>query len=76
MENFVKKNYRVRSIQAIAIIRLTVPASKGQQVKPSHRVVSADLQPMPKSQLAIVPSRRHVSLMMDTRSLLDYQDFF
>jgi pimeloyl-ACP methyl ester carboxylesterase len=38
--------------------------------------VSADLQPMPKSQLAIVPSRGHVSLMMDTQTILKYLDDF
>src|SRR4030095_11948615 len=35
-------------------------------------VVSADLQPMPKSQLAIVPSQGHVSLMMQTTTILNY----
>ena len=34
--------------------------------------VSADLQPMPKSQLAIVPSQGHVSLMMQTQTILSY----
>lgn len=34
--------------------------------------VSADLQPMPKSQLAIVPSQGHVSLMMQTQTILGY----
>jgi pimeloyl-ACP methyl ester carboxylesterase len=38
--------------------------------------VSADLQPMPKSQLAIVPSQGHVSLMMQTKTILDYLDNF
>ena len=38
--------------------------------------VSADLQPMPKSQLAIVPSKGHVSLMMDTNTILRYMDDF
>ncbi|HSQ44294.1 MAG TPA: alpha/beta hydrolase, partial [Ginsengibacter sp.] len=38
--------------------------------------VSADLQPMPKSQLAIVPSKAHVSLMMDTKTILKYMDDF
>src|SRR6266487_3209739 len=38
--------------------------------------VSADLGPMPKSQLAIVPSRGHVSLMMDTKTILGYLDSF
>jgi pimeloyl-ACP methyl ester carboxylesterase len=32
--------------------------------------VAADLQPMPKSQLAIVPSQGHVSLMMQTSTIL------
>lgn len=38
--------------------------------------VSADLQPMPKSQLAVVPSKGHVSLMMDTTTILKYMDAF
>lgn len=38
--------------------------------------VSADLQPMPKSQLAIVPSQGHVSLMMQTKTILGYMDNF
>jgi pimeloyl-ACP methyl ester carboxylesterase len=38
--------------------------------------VSADLQPMPKSQLAIVPSQGHVSLMMQTTTLLAYMNSF
>ncbi len=38
--------------------------------------VSADLEPMPKSQLAIVPSSGHVSLMMDTKTILKYMDDF
>jgi len=38
--------------------------------------VSADLQPMPKSQLAIVPSQGHVSLMMQTTTLLVYMNSF
>src|SRR6266496_576937 len=33
--------------------------------------VIADFGPMPKSQLAIVPSRVHVSLMMDTKTILN-----
>ena len=38
--------------------------------------VSADLQPMPASQLAIVPSQGHVSLMMQTATILNYLDAF
>ena len=38
--------------------------------------VSADLQPMPKSQLAIVPSQGHVSLMMQTPTILTYLNSF
>ncbi|MBT1695544.1 alpha/beta hydrolase [Fulvivirgaceae bacterium PWU4] len=38
--------------------------------------VAADLQPMPKSQLAIVPSQGHMSLMMQTKTILDYLDNF
>ncbi|HEX3935516.1 MAG TPA: alpha/beta hydrolase [Puia sp.] len=38
--------------------------------------VSADLEPMPKSHLAIVPSQGHVSLMMQTKTILGYLDGF
>jgi pimeloyl-ACP methyl ester carboxylesterase len=38
--------------------------------------VSADLGPMPKSQLAVVPSQGHVSLMMQTSTILGYLDGF
>ena len=38
--------------------------------------VSADLGPMPKSQLAILPSQSHVSLMMQTKTILAYMDNF
>lgn len=38
--------------------------------------VAADLQPMPKSQLAIVPSQGHVSLMMQTATILAYMNNF
>jgi pimeloyl-ACP methyl ester carboxylesterase len=38
--------------------------------------VSADLGPMPKSQLAIVPSQGHVSLMGQTQTILGYLDGF
>ena len=38
--------------------------------------VSADLAPMPKSQLAIVPAQGHVSLMMQTKTILGYLDSF
>lgn len=38
--------------------------------------VSADLQPMPKSQLAIVPSQGHVSLVMETTTILNYVNGF
>src|ERR1700749_3855956 len=36
--------------------------------------VSADMVPMPKSHLAVVPSQSHVSLMMQTKTILDYLD--
>jgi len=36
----------------------------------------ADFAPMPKSQLAIVPSQGHVSLMMQTKTILGYPDGF
>ena len=38
--------------------------------------VAADLQPMPKSRLAIVPSQSHVSLMMQTKTISGYLDDF
>jgi pimeloyl-ACP methyl ester carboxylesterase len=38
--------------------------------------VSADMQPMPKSHLAIVPNQSHVSLMMQTQTILGYLDSF
>jgi pimeloyl-ACP methyl ester carboxylesterase len=38
--------------------------------------VVADMQPMPKSQLAIVPSQGHVSLMMQTKIILGYLNSF
>jgi pimeloyl-ACP methyl ester carboxylesterase len=38
--------------------------------------VSADLGPMPKSHLAIDPSQGHVSLMMQTKTILGYLDGF
>ena len=38
--------------------------------------VSADMAPMPKSQLAIVPSQGHVSLMMQTQTILNYLEGF
>jgi len=38
--------------------------------------ISADLAPMPKSHLAIVPSQSHVGLMMQTKTLLDYLNDF
>lgn len=38
--------------------------------------VSADLEPMPKSHLAIVPSQGHVSLMTQTKTILGYLDGF
>jgi len=34
--------------------------------------VAADMQPMPKSHLAIVPSQSHVGLMMQTNTILGY----
>lgn len=36
----------------------------------------SDLTPMPKSQLAIVPSQGHVSLMMQSQTILGYLDGF
>jgi len=38
--------------------------------------VVGDMQPMPKSQLAIVPSQSHVGVMMETATLLNYLNGF
>ncbi|HWV66178.1 alpha/beta hydrolase, partial [Chitinophaga sp.] len=38
--------------------------------------VAADLGAMPKSQLAIVPAQGHVTLMMQTATILNYLDSF
>ncbi|MBD1366984.1 alpha/beta hydrolase [Mucilaginibacter sp. ZT4R22] len=38
--------------------------------------IAADLAPMPKSQLAIVPSQSHVGLMMQTKTILGYMEEF
>ena len=38
--------------------------------------IAADLLPMPKSQLAIVPSQGHVSLIMQTTTILNYLNSF
>jgi pimeloyl-ACP methyl ester carboxylesterase len=38
--------------------------------------ICADFGVMPKSQLAVVPSQGHVSLMMQTATILDYLDRF
>ncbi len=38
--------------------------------------VPADMQPMPRSHLAIVPSQSHVTLMMQTATILNYLNDF
>jgi pimeloyl-ACP methyl ester carboxylesterase len=38
--------------------------------------IAADMEPMPKSQLAIVPSQGHVSVMMETTTILNYLNSF
>ena len=38
--------------------------------------IAADMQPMPKSQLAIVPSQTHVGLMTQTTTILTYMNNF
>jgi len=38
--------------------------------------IAADMAPMPKSQLAIVPSQGHVSVMMETTTILNYLNSF
>lgn len=38
--------------------------------------ITADLAPMPKSHLAVVPAQSHVGLMMQTKTILDYLNDF
>ncbi len=38
--------------------------------------VAANMQPMPKSQLAIIPNQSHVSVMQQTKTILSYLDSF
>jgi pimeloyl-ACP methyl ester carboxylesterase len=38
--------------------------------------IAADMAPMPKSQLAIVPAQAHVSVMMQTNTILNYLNGF
>lgn len=38
--------------------------------------IAADLQPMPKSHLAVVPSQGHVTLMMQTKTIVGYMEDF
>lgn len=38
--------------------------------------ISAGLQPMPKSQLAIIPNQNHVGLMTQTKTIFGYLDSF
>ncbi|MFT3705296.1 MAG: alpha/beta hydrolase [Agriterribacter sp.] len=38
--------------------------------------IAADMAPMPKSRLAVVPSQSHVSLMMQTKTILAYLNEF
>lgn len=38
--------------------------------------ISADFAPMPKSQLAVVPGQSHVSIMMQTATVLNYLNSF
>jgi pimeloyl-ACP methyl ester carboxylesterase len=38
--------------------------------------VSADLSPMPKSHLAVIPSQSHVGVMMQTKTILNYLNDF
>lgn len=38
--------------------------------------IAADMAPMPKSHLAVVPSQGHVSLMMQTKIIIGYLDDF
>jgi hypothetical protein len=39
-------------------------------------VASTDLEPVPKSHLAVIPLQGHVSLMMRTKTTLGYLDDF
>jgi pimeloyl-ACP methyl ester carboxylesterase len=38
--------------------------------------ICADMEPMPKSHLAVVPSQGHVSVMMQTKTIVNYLDSF
>jgi pimeloyl-ACP methyl ester carboxylesterase len=38
--------------------------------------VAADMHPMPKSQLAIIPNQSHVSLMNQTKTIFGYLESF
>lgn len=38
--------------------------------------ITADMEPMPKSRLAIVPGQGHVSLMFQTKTILDFLNWF
>lgn len=38
--------------------------------------IAADMAPMPKSQLAIIPAQTHVGLMMQTKTILKYLNAF
>lgn len=38
--------------------------------------ITADMQPMPKSQLAIIPSQSHVGVMLQTKIITDYLNDF
>ncbi|MFC4816640.1 alpha/beta fold hydrolase [Flavobacterium sp. GCM10023249] len=38
--------------------------------------ITADMQPMPKSQLAIVPAQGHLSVMMQTKTIINYIEDF
>jgi len=38
--------------------------------------IAADMLPMPKSRLAIIPAQAHVSVMMQTKAILGYLNEF
>jgi pimeloyl-ACP methyl ester carboxylesterase len=42
----------------------------------TYKLLAADMAPMPKSHLAIIPSQSHVSVMMQTKTILNYLNDF
>lgn len=86
MKTLLKTYNPVRWMLFIAIL-FAVSGSTAQQIKPSKSGYAPvngikvyyevyGEAPMPKSQLAIVPSQGHVSLMTQSTTILDYMNSF